>query len=211
MSEDAPRLRSGLVNYVGFPVAWLFVTVVFGLMGPLRQRNRRAIPRHGGFLLVANHRSDIDPILLQWACPRRIYFMAKSELFPVPILGHLMRAFGAFPVKRGEPDRASLRYAASLTEMGEVVGIFPEGELSEDGEMLPLKPGVALLIRMAKVPVVCVGLRRTEKIMPYGLSIPRPAFGWVTAEFGEPRQFEPKATTEEIMAWLESELRRLTA
>jgi 1-acyl-sn-glycerol-3-phosphate acyltransferase len=211
VSETAPRLRSWVVNWVGFPLAWVFVTVFFGLLGPLRAKNRRAIPRHGGFLLVANHRSDIDPILLQWASHRRIYFMAKSELFPVPILGHLMRAYGAFPVKRGEPDRASLRYAQALTEMGEAVGIFPEGELSETGEMLPLKPGVALLVRMAKVPVICVGLRRTEKIMPYGLSIPRPAFGWVSAEFGEPRQFEAKASTEEIMEWLESELRRLTS
>ena len=73
--------------------------------------------------------------------------MAKSELFDMKIIGKMIRCFQGFPVKRGEPDRASMRHAIELLKMGEVVAVFPEGQLSEDGELQELKAGVALIVR----------------------------------------------------------------
>ena len=136
--------------------------------------------------------------------------MAKSELFEMKVIGPLIRFFGAFPVKRGEPDRTSIRHAVELLKSGEAVGVFPEGQLSEDGELQEMKSGVALIIRMARCPVICCGIKGTDKILPYGKVLPRPAFSTIEAVWGEPREFEKGATTEEILEWVRGQLAELT-
>jgi 1-acyl-sn-glycerol-3-phosphate acyltransferase len=212
MEPEAPTVdrQSPFFNAVMLPLAKAVSWVLFTLLGPTRIRSRTRVPRQGGLLILANHRSDVDPVLVQLACPRTVYFMAKSELFQMPILGWVIRFFRAFPVRRGEPDKASVKKAVGYLRAGETVCVFPEGELSETGGMLPLKPGVALIVRMAGVPVICLGLRGTARVLPYGKVIPRPALGWVEAHWGEPRAFELHASGEEILAWAEGELRRLT-
>ena len=89
--------------------------------------------------------------------------------------------------------------------------IFPEGELSESGRLQPLLPGAALIVRKAGVPVVCCGIRNTNRVMPYRSVVPRPCFCRTYAEWGEPRTFDADASSEEILEWAEGELRRLTA
>jgi len=94
---------------------------------------------------------------------------------------------------------------------GEAVGIFPEGQLSEDGELQEIKGGVALIIRMAPgVPVICCGLKDTNKIIPYGKIVPRPAFKRIDVTWGEPRSFAKGTSVEEITGWIEGQLRELT-
>lgn len=208
-SPDA-SLQHPLFTYVAIPLMRAFCWVVFTLLGPFRAPNRRGIPKRGGLIILANHRADVDPIAIQLACPRPIYFMAKSELFSMPVIGWLMRGFRAFPVKRGEPDRSALKKAAAYAHKGQAVGVFPEGQLTETGELQELKPGAALIVRMAGCPVICCGLKRTDAILPYGKFIPRPALGWVTCAWGEPKQFDKHAKPEEILTWAEAEFRRLT-
>jgi 1-acyl-sn-glycerol-3-phosphate acyltransferase len=191
----------------GFPLlrvgCWLFLT----LLGPFRTRGRYRVPKTGGLLILANHLSDVDPIAVQAACSRPIYFMAKSELFEMKVLGSILRCFKAFPVKRGEPDRDALKRAANLLKSGACVCIFPEGQLSESGDLQTLKPGVALIVRMSNAPVICLGLKHTNRIMPYGKFVPRPALRWVEACWGEVRHFSKNAETEEIMGWTDGQLR----
>ncbi len=158
---------------------------------------------------MANHLADVDPIVVQCTCARPIHFMAKSELFDMPILGSILRQFKAFPVKRGEPDRASIKRAVQLLKMGEVVCVFPEGQLSETGELRELKPGIALLARMAECQVICCGLKNTNRIMPYGTVTPRPSFRNTWAKWGEVTRFDKSAETEDIVNWAESQLKRL--
>jgi len=196
---------------VMLPLAIALSWVLFTLFGPTRVRGRQNIPRKGGLLILSTHRADVDPILVQIACPRPVYFMAKSELFEIPILGWMIRCFRAFPVKRGEPDRNSIKRAVAYLKAGETVCVFPEGELSESGDMLPLKPGIALIVRMAQADVICVGLTGTAKMMPYGKVLPRPAFSWIEANWGQARAFGSHASSEEILQWADQELRRLTA
>lgn len=137
--------------------------------------------------------------------------MAKSELFEMPVLGKVLKMNHAFPVKRGEPDRNALKQAADYLKQGAVVCVFPEGQLSETGKLQELKPGIALIVRMAQVPVVCLGLQGTQRIIPYGSVIPRPAFHRIVARWGQPRSFDRTASVEEIMDWAEAELRALTS
>ncbi len=136
--------------------------------------------------------------------------MAKSELFRIPILGALLRFFKAFPVNRGSPDRQSIRYAVDLLKLGEVVCIFPEGQLSETGRLQPILPGAALIVRMANVQVICCGVQNTDRIMPYGKVLPRFSFRTVTATWGDAKRFSPEASNDVIIEWIEAEFRSLT-
>ncbi|MBI1757435.1 MAG: 1-acyl-sn-glycerol-3-phosphate acyltransferase [Fimbriimonas ginsengisoli] len=197
-------------GWVILPLARLFFGLLFLLLGPIRPAGRRRVPRKGGLLILSNHLADVDPIVVQLSCPRPVHFMAKSELFEMRLLGWGLRLYKAFPVRRGEPDKGAIRHAVDLLRAGHAVCVFPEGELSQSGELLPLKPGVALIVRMAGVPVICAGIQGSNRVLPYGRLLPRFSFRAVRCAWGEPREFDPRAGTEEVMGWAQDELRRLT-
>jgi 1-acyl-sn-glycerol-3-phosphate acyltransferase len=180
------------------------------ILGPVRVIGRYRVPKRGGLLILSNHLADVDPVVIWYASRRPIHFLAKSELFEMRFLGNFIRRCKAFPVKRGEPDRQAIKHAVKLLKAGECVAVFPEGQLSEDGLLQPILPGAGLIAKMAGVPILCCGLRGTNRIMPYGLTFPRPALGGVRVDWGEVKQFPKDVEIEEIVAWTESQLRNLT-
>ncbi|RYG32697.1 1-acyl-sn-glycerol-3-phosphate acyltransferase [bacterium] len=181
----------------------------FFVFGPLRTSGQERLP-DGPVLVLGNHLADVDPFAILGNARRPIRFMAKSELFEMKGVGFFMRSWGNFPVNRGEADRSALKEAAGILKAGEPVGVFPEGELSEAGTMQPFKAGVSLIVRMAPCPVICVAVRGTNRIMPYGKFIPRLTFRRVDVVWGEPRMFD-KETAHEMIPWAEAELKRLGA
>ncbi|MHB8635667.1 MAG: lysophospholipid acyltransferase family protein [Fimbriimonadaceae bacterium] len=189
---------------------WPLVMPIMKLLGPVRVRNGNRVPRSGGLLILSNHLADVDPVVVQAFCLRHIYFMSKSELWDMKFLAIFMRFFRSFPVKRGEPDRPALKLAVELLRAGNAVGVFPEGELSESGELLPIKPGIALIARQAKVPIICVGLRNTNHILPYGKRVPRPAFRSVWVRWGTPWQPDEHLDTVEFCERVRLELLELS-
>jgi 1-acyl-sn-glycerol-3-phosphate acyltransferase len=210
-SELAPaRPYPAWNRYVVLPVCKFLMRVLFWILGPISSRGAYRVPRDGPVLILSNHLADVDPIVVQVACPRPVHFMAKSELFEMRFIGRMIRWFQSFPVKRGEPDRAAMRHAIELLKMGEVVSVFPEGQLSEDGELQELKPGIALIVRQAGAPVICCGIRNTNKVMPYGSVLPRISWSRIPVEWGELRQFSKESTTEEILEWATQQLRELS-
>ena len=208
--ELRPINKRGVLYWIAYPIAFAFMALLFTILGPWRCRGRRNVPKKGGVLIISNHLSDCDPILVQLGALRPIDFMAKSELFTMPVLGPLIRWFKAFPVRRGNPDKAAMRYAVQLLQAGECVCIFPEGKLSETGELQAVLPGAALIVRLAGVPVVACGLQGTNRIIPYGKYTPRMAFSMVRVRFGQPRTFDDSASNDEILAWMKNELEQLT-
>ncbi|MCL6624879.1 MAG: 1-acyl-sn-glycerol-3-phosphate acyltransferase [Fimbriimonadales bacterium] len=200
-----------LFQWVLYPVGKALLAILLLLFGPVVIENRRAVPRKGPLLVLANHISDCDPPVIGYALPRPAYFMAKAELFSIPILAPLIRALRAFPVRRGAPDKTAIRTAVELLQKGEAVVIFPEGHVSETGTLQPLQPGAALILRRAPVPVICCGVINTNRIIPFRKIIPRPAFRIVRVRFGEPRTFPEPLQENEFLQWAEKELRRLTA
>lgn len=194
---------------VFYPLAKGLLAVLLFLLGPVRVVGRVRVPQAGGVLIVANHISDADPPVMGHAVPRTAHFMAKSELFSIPVLGAVIRALQAFPVNRGAPDRAALRRTIQLLQQGEAVVMFPEGEISETGKMQPLLPGAALIVRSSGVPVMCAGLVGTTKIVPFKAVVPRPALGGVYVRFGKPRRFAKETPQEEILGWIEAEFHAL--
>lgn len=115
------------------------------------------LPEAGGAVVAVNHFSALDPPLLGSFSRRTLYFMAKAELFAIPVVGEILVWTGTFPVRRGEGDREALRLARRLAGEGCVVGIFVEGTRSRSGELGPIHPGAAMIAMQEGVPVVpCV-------------------------------------------------------
>lgn len=195
---------------ISFRVLKALLWILFFVLGPMRVRGKSNVPRTGGLLVLANHLSDIDPPAVGNAVPRMMYFMAKSELFSVRILGWIIRYCRAYPVRRGKPDREALQKTIDLLKEGNCVVLFPEGEISEDGNPIPLQPGASLIIRRSRATVICCGLVGTNRILPFRKVIPRPAFGGVSANFGVPKQFAENVGDDEVMNWINGELETLT-
>jgi 1-acyl-sn-glycerol-3-phosphate acyltransferase len=166
---------------------------IFGLVflccGGIKRKNVAvldSLPPHTGVLLCPNHVSDADPAAIYWGLGRPAWYMAKSELFSVPVLGSLMRFFQAFPVKRDTADRAALKRAEELLKEGNLVVIFPEGGGNFDNTLQPLHPGALLIAMKTRVPIIPVAIKNTALVWPYGkLKLqfsPKP----VEIVFGEP-------------------------
>lgn len=154
---------------------------------------RQNVPARGPVLLAPNHIADCDPPFVGLSVYRPLWFMAKRELFEIPVLGPLIDFAQAFPVERGVPDRAALKRAEQLLKAGQAVVVFPEGQLSQNGQLQPLLPGVALLALRAKVPVIPVGIVGTNVLLPYGKVIPRPTLAPVHIHFGKALTFDDLA------------------
>lgn len=175
-----------------------------------RREGVKCVPKTGGLLIFPNHLSNCDPIATQLASPRLIHFMSRREIFDMPQYGWMLRWFRAFPVTQGSSDLGAIKNAIALAKAGHAVCIYPEGQLSPDGELLPLYPGIATVARKAGVPCICLGIRGPEDIMPSPMQTPRYRRTVIRCVWGEPRQFPAEASQAEVMSWVESELRRLT-
>jgi len=119
------------------------------------------VPLKGGVILASNHLSLADPPIVGAAAPRTLYYMAKRELFDIPLLRSLIEALNAFPVRRGY-GREALKRALEVLRGGGAVLLFPEGTRSRDGRLGPPKPGVGMLAVKGRVPVVPVALSGTK-------------------------------------------------
>ena len=168
------------------------------------------VPAQGGAVVAANHPSYLDPVLLSLRPARPIRFMAWDALFRIPILGTLIRAFGAFPVDvRLGRGQAAYTKARALVEAGEVVGIFPEGKRSRAGWMeAALREGAARLAWETGAPLVPATIAGAYRAWPHYQSLPKPAR--IRVRFHEP--IDPGAfrslPEDEGVAALLAELRR---
>ena len=167
------------------------------------------IPAEGPAVVAANHPSYLDPILLSVRVKRPIRFMAWDALFKVPVLGALMRAFGAFPVDvRPGHGREAFARAKALIEQGEVVGLFLEGKRSRTGWMEPaLREGAARLAWETHAPLVPATIAGAYRAWPYHQTLPRPAR--IKVRFHEPIDPLPwrDKPEEEALSGLLGELR----
>ena len=137
------------------------------LLGPtLRFRfdGLEHVPMTGPVLVVCNHLHNADPILVSVAFPRPLHFMAKKELFEVPVIGRIVRRVGAFPVDRGKADRSALRRAEAALAQGIAVGMFPEGTRRVTGALQRAHPGPGLLALRSGAPVLPMVITGSERL-----------------------------------------------
>jgi 1-acyl-sn-glycerol-3-phosphate acyltransferase len=162
------------------PLAVLLMRLLFGL----RCRGAEHVPATGPVLLVANHVSVLDPPLIGGAAPRQLAFLAKAELFGIPLLGGLIRRLGAQPLRREGGDAGALRTALRVLKGGGALLVFPEGTRGEEGRLGPAKPGAGMLAVRGGAPVIPVYVSGSGRAWPRGRRFPRPAN--VTVTFGPP-------------------------
>lgn len=127
------------------------------------------MPAEGPVIVVANHISYWDPVLIAAALPRRIFFMAKKELFSIPVLGFFLKSWGMFPVDRFHLNRDSIKRTLELLKQGQVIGIFPEGTRSKTGSLLPPNTGAAYFAVKTGVPVCPAGVIKVEGATSWGI------------------------------------------
>jgi 1-acyl-sn-glycerol-3-phosphate acyltransferase len=153
------------------------VQALFRVLFTYDCRGEEHVPASGPAVVAANHPSYLDPILLSLRVERPIHFMAWDALFRVPLLGFLMRQFGAFPVDvRKGKGREAYEKAKALVARGEVVGLFPEGKRSRTGWMEPaLREGAARLAWDTGAPLVPATITGAFRAWPHFQSLPRPA------------------------------------
>ena len=164
----------------GRAVTTAFVRIIYRL----RFEGLENVPEDRGFILCSNHISDLDPILVAIRVKPQCFFMAKEELFKIPVLASIVRALGAFPVARGKGDTAAIDHAVDVVNSGHVLAIFPAGTRTKDGKLLKLKSGAIVVASKTGGDLLpCVikkgrrkFLRRTVTVK-YGKVIPNEALG----------------------------------
>jgi 1-acyl-sn-glycerol-3-phosphate acyltransferase len=154
------------------------------LLFELNVYGRKYIPRKGGVLLVANHQSYLDPVLIGVYLARPMSYLAKSELFANRHFGWFIRSLNAFPVKQGAGDVGAVRETIRRLREGHMLSIFPEGSRTEDGTIGPMLPGAALVVKKAGVPIVPVAIHGSYDAWPKGHRIFHP--GYVSVMYGPP-------------------------
>ena len=146
----------------------------------LEINGRENEPAQGGYILAGNHCSAIDPMIIcQGIRKHHIHFMAKAELFDIPVLKHVIRWLNAFPVSRGTGDTTAIETAMQVIRDGEVLGLFPEGTRSKDGNLLRFKSGLALIAQQTGASVLPVTITycdpdkrfRSRVVVNYGTLI----------------------------------------
>ena len=174
MSENAPLEINPRKTLVYRLVAGLLTFLSFVLYRP-RVTGKENIPLTGPVLIAPIHRSNVDFAFTLFISPRKVFFMAKDSVFRVPVLGTLLLHLGAFPVKRGTADRESMSLAEEVLRRGHALVLFPEGTRKEGRDVAQLRDGAMFVAARTGATVVPVGVGGSEKAMPPGKKLPRPA------------------------------------
>jgi 1-acyl-sn-glycerol-3-phosphate acyltransferase len=166
MSEPSPTdaTRKSLLWRLGQMTCRLVTTACFDL----KVYGTRHIPPTGGALIVSNHQSYLDPVVLAVHLRRPMSFMARATLFKGKFFGWLISNLNAIPVRQGEGDVGAVKETIRRLQEGHVLNIFPEGSRTESGAIGPMLAGAALVIRRAGVPVVPAVIYGSFEAWPKG-------------------------------------------
>jgi 1-acyl-sn-glycerol-3-phosphate acyltransferase len=170
---------------------WLYafgralLVIAVHIYGRVRIFGADNLPETGPAIVIANHPSDVDPILIGVALARTLHFIADVVQFRRGFVGPVISRLGAIPIHNGASDRAALERALALLAAGEVVMIFGEGDLYRRAEPSSFHTGVAFLAARSGAPIVPVGIAGAERIWEDG----RVHWAWVRVNVGRPMSF----------------------
>ena len=167
-------------------VSKLFVLPIYKFVFRGHLIGRENIPQKDSFIMVSNHGSLLDPPLLGHALGRNISFMAKAELFKIPILGFVIKACGAYPVKRGIVDKNTIKTACKKLSDNNSIGIFIDGTRQKNGRVNKPKQGAALLAFKNQKLLLPVAIVNSHKLIRFRFFIP--FFSKIVIKVGKPIQ-----------------------
>ncbi|MCZ2259476.1 lysophospholipid acyltransferase family protein [Sporosarcina sp. G11-34] len=185
-----------------YPLGKFLVSTIFYPLYRVKVIGKENFPKEGGVLLCANHIDNFDPPVVGMTCPRTVRFMAKEELFKLPILKSVLPSVQAYPVKRGMSDREAFRNTLKILKGGEVVGLFPEGTRSTTGELGKGLAGAGFF-----------ALKGNAVVMPCAIIGPYKPFRRLKVVYGKPmdlsEQREQRVSSEEVTALIMDEIQKL--
>ncbi len=155
-------------------IFWIFAAIALPLMGLVSRLefvDREKLPRHGAYVLAPNHYSEIDPVVIgvaAWRLGRAPRFLAKASVFKVPVLGWALRVSGQIPVDRhGSKSHSAIRAAEEMVEKGRMVVVYPEGSLTRDPQLWPMrgKTGAVRIALEQGIPVIPIAHWGTQELM----------------------------------------------
>ena len=170
---DGLSLRPPKPTFVYLLVSYLLVFPLFRLFFRGRTKGTENVPKFGSLVVVANHGSHFDPPLIGHALGRPVSFMAKAELFRLPLLGQIIRMCGAYPVKRGASDREAIRTATTRLNQGWAIGVFLDGTRQEDGRCNSPLAGAALLAARSRSYLLPVAIVNSHRALGTRAMFPR--------------------------------------
>ena len=172
----------------------VFPVFKFLFRGKLVGKNN--IPKLNSYIIVSNHGSLLDPPFLGHALGVKVSFMAKNELFKIPILSQIIRACGAYPVKRGTIDKNSIVTASNRLLNNQVIGIFIDGTRQRNGYVNKPKKGAALIASKTQKLLLPVAIVNTHKLVSFKFFIPQ--FTQVIIKIGKPINFPQTSSKKDI-------------
>jgi 1-acyl-sn-glycerol-3-phosphate acyltransferase len=170
----------------------------------IRVEGRENLPQSGPYIIVSNHINWKDPPLISIALDLSVRYMAKIQAFGYPLLGYIVRATGAFPVRRGEGDRRALVTALRVLGGGQILGFFPEGHRSENGALQRGKPGVGFIAsRFPDAPLVPIAMIGTKqsllRLIFRGHAVLRVGRTFRLADLSDEDRHDEQAVTDAVM------------
>lgn len=179
---------------------FLHVTCRLGFVTLCRIRchHRERLPKARGVLVLSNHQSHLDPVIVGLACDRRLNYLARDTLFGFAPFRWLIQSLDAIPIDREGSGLGGLKETLKRLRNDELVLVFPEGTRTRDGSVARLKPGFSALAQRAGVPLQPIAIAGAFEAWPRSRKLPRPAI--IHVAFGEP------ITPAQIASWSEREL-----
>ncbi|NEP63548.1 MAG: 1-acyl-sn-glycerol-3-phosphate acyltransferase [Symploca sp. SIO2G7] len=198
MSRNREPLSSLILYHA---LKWSVVSPMFHTYLRGRIYGAEHVPKEGPLVVVSNHASGFDPPILSSCVGRPVAFMAKEELFRVPLLKQGIQLYGAYPVKRGAADRSAIRSALEYVSADWAVGLFLSGTRTTDGRIPDPKLGAALIAAKAKAPLLPVSLWGTQAIVQQGSRLPHSVP--VTVRIGQLIEAPTSSKREELAALIQ--------
>ena len=196
ITNDPPR---PLLNRVFYRCVQWFTLSIFKIFFFYKYAHADRLPMSGGALICPNHFSHLDPMAVGCIARRRVNFLAKQALWSSWAFGKLLDALECIPIDREATGIGGMKETLKRLKKGEPVVLFPEGERSYDGNLLPLMTGFTALVKRVKVPIVPIGIYGTHEAWARGVAMPRPHK--VRLFVGEPIPFgDMEHMTEDEMA-----------
>jgi len=182
--------------------------LIFKLLFRIEVSGKKHIPANGGFILASNHASYLDPIALGVACPRRLSFMARHDLFSNGWFSWLLTSVRAFPLKRDSADIWSLKEAMRRIRSGDGLVLFPEGSRRFNGDSAGPQPGIGFLASKLNVPVVPAFIKGASLALPKGAKFIKPSK--ISVYFGKQIPIERRMPYQEIAESIMANIRHLS-
>lgn len=169
-----------IVYYLSKYISKLFFKIFYSFEATYESR----LPKEP-CIFVANHQSLFDPFAIVCSLKRRVIFLASKDLYSIPFLGLFLKSTGTIPIKKNSADVKSIKNALNTLKNGHSIALFPEGGISDNGEMKEGYKGAMYISHKSGIPIVPVGIKGTYNILPIGKYIPK-LRGKISVNVGKP-------------------------